>query len=92
MQLKKLFILLAGVATFTATAVTPRLENNVDMSECQRWVDSVYNSMTERQRVGQLVFPKVVTTQGANTKATLKNLIDNGAVGGIIFTEGSIEQ
>lgn len=70
---------------------TPRLEQNTDMIACNRWVDSVYNSLNERQRIAQLVFPKVVTTQGATTKSALKRLVQAG-VGGILFTEGSIAQ
>lgn len=69
-----------------------RIVASSDTKACQRWVDSVYNHMSERERVGQLIFPKVVPTLGANTKAQLKKLIDEGHIGGILFTEGSIEQ
>lgn len=74
------------------TAKTTRLAEKANMDACQRWVDSVYNSLTLKQRVGQLVFPKVVPTQGANSKNSIKRLIDNGYVGGFLFTEGSVAQ
>ena len=94
MKRKSFYILTALLAfgLLTVNARTTRFVQQADMNACQKWVDSVYNSMSERQRVGQLVFPKVVTTQGANTKATLKRLIEKGNVGGILFTEGSVAQ
>lgn len=87
--------ILAAVAACTAvpaSAKKTRLESQADMKACRHWVDSVYNSLTERQRVGQLFFPKVVTTQGNTTKAALQRLVEKGQVGGLIFTEGSINQ
>lgn len=79
---------LTAIVAVGAKAVKPRLVSETDMKACNHWVDSVYNSMTERQRVAQLVFPKVVPTQGATSKATIKRLVENGQVGGLIFTEG----
>lgn len=89
----KTTILLFTISAFlTVSARTTRLEQGVDMKTCQRWVDSVYDSMTEKERIGQLVFPKVVPTQGANSRAAIKRLVENGNVGGLLFTEGSIAQ
>lgn len=91
---KKIAVALLPIVAILTTAYANdiRLEKNIDETACQKWVDSVYNSLTERQRVGQLIFPKVVTTQGANTKSALKRLVEQGGVGGILFTEGSIAQ
>lgn len=93
--MKKLIIntIIAIFAAGTMAASTPvRLAKDVNTAAMEHWVDSVYSTLTLRQKVGQLVFPKVVTTQGENTKATLKKLIDKGHIGGILFTEGSVEQ
>ncbi len=65
---------------------------NVDTRAMNRWVDSVYNSLSERQRIGQLVVAKIVPTQGATTRATIDRLVKTSEIGGILFTEGSIEQ
>lgn len=92
MKYKKIFVLtLLALAALSAGAAN-RLEKGVNMTACRHWVDSVYNSMTEQERIGQLVFPKVVPTHGANSKATIKRLVETGHVGGLLFTEGSIEQ
>lgn len=76
----------------TAAAVTPDLVKNADTKAALRWVDSVYDSMSERQRVAQMVFPKFIPTQGANSKAVLKRLVEEGQVGGLLFTEGTVAQ
>ena len=86
-----LLLFVAGSLTLSF-AKTTSLAKNADMKACQHWVDSVYNSMTERQRIAQLVFPKVVPTQGANSKSVIERLVKNGEVGGLLFTEGSIAQ
>lgn len=59
---------------------------------CNHWVDSVYNSLSPRQRVAQLFFPKVVPTRGDVSRAALRSLVKDNEVGGLIFTEGFIDQ
>ncbi|MDD5839237.1 MAG: glycoside hydrolase family 3 N-terminal domain-containing protein [Bacteroidales bacterium] len=57
--------------------------------EARAWADSVYATLTERQRVAQLMCPKVVTTRGANTLAQVRSLVKNEGVGALLFTEGT---
>ena len=75
-KLKSLAAVIAAItfAAVTATAVTPAIIKRTDTKACERWVDSVYRSMSDRQRVAQLVFPKVVPTHGANSRAVIKRL------------------
>ena len=49
-------------------------------AQADHWADSVYASLTERQRIAQLVFPKVVPTQGDASKATIRRLIQREGV------------
>ncbi len=60
--------------------------------ECKAWVDSVYDSMTERQRIGQLFFPKARPTDGESSKAQLRRFVSKYEVGGLLFTGCSLEQ
>jgi beta-glucosidase-like glycosyl hydrolase/CubicO group peptidase (beta-lactamase class C family) len=89
-------IIAAALATLitsvNALGVTPKLVKNADMAKCQHWVDSVYNSLTLKQRVAQLVFPKMVPTYGEKTRAALRRLVETNNVGGLLFTEGNIDQ
>ena len=45
----------------------------------------VYASLTERQRIAQLVFPKVVPTQGDASKATIRRLIQREGCGDLLL-------
>lgn len=58
--------------------------------ECHEWVDSVYDSLSERQRVAQLVIGHLSPTGGQSSKALIKKYVDNG-VGGLLFSKGSVE-
>jgi len=48
--------------------------------------------MSERQRVAQLIFPKVDPRGGASSHALIKKLVQTNGVGGLLFSGGSIEQ
>lgn len=91
-MLKRLFaILTAGAVAYGAWAVTPNLIKNSDRAACARWVDSVYSTLTPRERVAQLIFPKTMPAQGNNSKAAIKRYAENG-VGGLLFTAGTLDQ
>lgn len=63
-----------------------------DSPQCRRWVDSVYNSLDERQRVAQLMVPNVTPAQGKASEATISKLVKDYQVGGLLFSEGSLNQ
>lgn len=91
-MLKRLLPATLAAIAITATAITPHLETTVDKAACDRWVDSVYNSLTERQRVAQLIFPKTMPAQGPGTMAAIKRYIEKNDIGGLLFTAGTLEQ
>ena len=61
-----------------AGAVTPNLEKKEGRAAV-RWADSVYNTLTERQRVSQLVFPTINPKGGASSKAIIKKAVSTDA-------------
>lgn len=61
-------------------------------AKCDRWADSVYSTLTERQRVAQLIFLKVGPDRGDEAKAQIKRLVATNAVGGLLFAHGTLEQ
>lgn len=87
---KHIVTLMAGLLFCSAApaVVMPNLTRN-RQAEADRWADSVYASLSERQRIAQLIFPKVVPTQGDASKATIRRLIQREGCGGLLFTEGS---
>ncbi len=77
-------------AALAAVAVRPTLATRTDTRACERWVDSVYNSLSERQRVAQLFCPKI-DPRRADARQTALRYTEAG-VGGLLFSEGSLEQ
>ncbi len=80
-----------GFAT-TVQAVEPMLVKNSDKVACERWVDSVYKTLSERDRVAQLIFPKIVPTQGENAKSAIRRFVQKNKVGGLLFSAGKLDQ
>lgn len=78
------------VVSLAAVAVRPNLVSRGETRACERWVDSVYDSLDERQRVAQLFCPKI-DPRRADARQAARRYVDNG-VGGLLFSEGSIEQ
>ncbi|TBW29238.1 glycoside hydrolase family 3 N-terminal domain-containing protein [Gramella sp. KN1008] len=53
----------------------------------KRWVDSVYNSMSLERKVGQL-FMASIWSQNNNEADTIRKLIKENHIGGLIFSKG----
>ncbi|MFH1005604.1 MAG: glycoside hydrolase family 3 N-terminal domain-containing protein [Bacteroidota bacterium] len=51
------------------------------------WADSVFNSLTPKQRIGQLFMVAAYSNEKTDT-AKIKKLINNCGIGGIIFFQG----
>lgn len=91
----RLFVLLFPLivsACTVADANSKSVIGQIESAACRHWVDSIYNSLTERQRVAQLVFPKVAPNQGDATRAAIKRFVETNHVGGLLFSKGSLSQ
>ncbi len=87
-----IILLLASIVTMSGRAATPTLLTKVDQTKANRWVDSVYNQMTQTQRIAQLFFPTVDPKKETESKIYVKRLVGDNQVGGLLFSEGSIMQ
>lgn len=61
-------------------------------AEAEHWADSVYNTLTERQRVAQLIFPTVNPREGDASKALIKSFVQTNDCGGLLFSKASLSQ
>ncbi|SEQ40778.1 beta-glucosidase [Hyunsoonleella jejuensis] len=59
-----------------------------DLEAQIKWVDSVYNSMTLKERVGQLYMVQVMSNQNSVIKNRVIKLIRENHIGGIIYSNG----
>ncbi|MCM1021376.1 MAG: serine hydrolase [Muribaculum sp.] len=92
LNLTKLICALSLSAFLTVDAAVPTLLKQTDNAERDRWVDSVFNTMSPQERVKQLFMPVVDPTNIAVAKKTLYNHIVNNSVGGILFSGGKARQ
>jgi len=59
-----------------------------DIEAQQRWVDSVYNTMTLKEKIGQLFMVDVFSSHPQKDIDRVKELIKEYHIGGIIFSKG----
>lgn len=89
--MRNLFLLLFCCVCFFP--VSARMQVNlyqaVDSAKMNAWVDSVFDSMTLEERIGQLFVLGVDVSTSQNNKIILKNYVENLKIGGILFTHGT---
>ncbi|MDE5744874.1 MAG: hypothetical protein K2H84_04335 [Paramuribaculum sp.] len=88
-------IIFLGAPTFIAPAYTPeaagkRKPNLVQGADAARWADSVMNTLTLRQKVGQLFVPRLDVFDNPAGHAALKKMVTTGEVGGFLLGKGTV--
>ena len=89
--MRNLFLLLfCCVCLFSVSARTQvNLYQAVASAKMNAWVDSIFNTMTLEERIGQLFVLGVDVSTSQNNKIILKNYVENLKIGGILFTHGT---
>lgn len=59
-----------------------------DQGKAKVWVDSVYNSLSPEERLGQLFMVAAYSNQGENHITEIAGLIEDYKIGGLIFFQG----
>ncbi|RLD30041.1 MAG: beta-N-acetylglucosaminidase [Bacteroidetes bacterium] len=59
-----------------------------DFEAQQKWVDSLYQSMSLKEKIGQLFMVQVFSNQDEKTKNNIINLIKEHHIGGLIYSLG----
>jgi beta-N-acetylhexosaminidase len=90
-----ILLILAGLVNFSYTQAQTganKTESAGKMqSPSQRWVDSVYNSLNEEQRIGQLFMLAAYSGGEKYNRSFIENAIKNNYIGGLIFMQGTAE-
>lgn len=71
-----------------AQEATPNPLLTKDATLQQKWVDSVYNAMTLKERVGQLFMVQVFSKNDGKANSKIVDLIKNEHIGGVIYSTG----
>ena len=78
-------LLCANVLFVNSQSIDPLL--SIDKQNQIKWVDSVYNSLSLDEKIGQLFFVQTTSKKSNNSKEVIK-LINNYKIGGIILSTG----
>ena len=88
--MKKVLVIILGMIASWANAqqIDPLLQTSGDQLAQVAWVDSIYNSMSLQEKVGQLFMVDVFSQDPKAKTNKVKDLIANYHLGGIIFSKG----
>ena len=81
-----LFFLLSIVFNSLTAQVDPLLAD--DIIGQKKWVDSVYNSLSLKQKIGQLFMVDAFSSKGKAEQNRIAKLVEEQEIGGIIFSKG----
>ncbi len=80
------FVFLIGCICLKAQTADPLLAE--DITAQRHWVDSVYNSLSLKEKVGQLFMVDVWSAKEKPHTDRIKKLIEEYGLGGVIFSKG----
>jgi len=87
----KLIFCLIFILSFSISTLGQHSEHPLahqDIQAQRQWVDSLYNSMTLEERIGQLFMVQVFSNQDLKTKQKIVKLIKEYHIGGLIYSKG----
>ncbi len=76
---------------FILTLFSFSLKSNAH-PEKQKWVDSIYTSLNEEQRIGQLFMVAAYSGGPKANREYIEKLLKNRQIGGLIFMQGTAEE
>ncbi len=82
--------LIVAIISIPVWSVTPSFLQKGDVAARDRWVDSVYNSMSPRERIGQLFVPVVYFNGNSQYRDYIRQLVEEKHVGGLLFGHSTI--
>ena len=85
----RLFYILFLFSFFTSFTQSPL--TTIDESNQKKWVDSVYQTLSQEEKIGQLFTVWVATRYGKEEIDHISNLIKKYNLGGLIFSLGNIK-
>ncbi len=88
--MKWLLVVFAFAKAYTSTA---QLTNNnplqaKDHVAQNKWVDSVYQSLDTKEKIGQLFMVDLFSNKGKAHEDRVRKLVEKNKIGGIIFSKG----
>lgn len=82
-------IVFCFVSYYAVAQVEPALFARADKAKMNAWVDSVFKSMSEDERVGQLFMVIVDPLSDAENMQKVRGYIQTSKIGGVLFQKGN---
>ncbi|QCK14165.1 glycoside hydrolase family 3 N-terminal domain-containing protein [Mangrovivirga cuniculi] len=82
----RLYFLLSLLTIFFTKAQDPLAADDVQAQD--KWVDSVFNSLSPDQRIGQLFMVAAYSNKGQSHQQYLDKLVEENHIGGLITMQG----
>src|SRR4051812_39491073 len=79
-----IFFIIAFKSFFVSAGNTPVY----DSPAARQWADSILETLTYKEKIGQLFMVDAYSNRDATHQAQIKALIDSFAIGGLIFFQG----
>lgn len=87
-----LFVLLGVVFILGTQECIPQERTNEPQTKAELWADSLYNTLSEDERLGQLFMIRAHSNLGDDHIANVEKLIKTYQVGGLCFFQGTPEK
>ncbi|WP_203256822.1 glycoside hydrolase family 3 N-terminal domain-containing protein [Hyunsoonleella ulvae] len=86
--MRHIFYILCIVSCVVSAQESTHPLVTTDAEAQTKWVDSIYNTLSLKEKIGQLYMVQVMSNQDAATKNKIVNLIHKHHIGGIIYSNG----
>ena len=90
--MKRILIVMLAIASLEYSFTVPHGGSTVSAADANQWVDSVFQTMTEDQKIGQLFMIRAHSNLGPDHIAYVKRQITDYYVGGLCFFQGTPER
>ncbi|MBT8245918.1 MAG: serine hydrolase [Winogradskyella sp.] len=81
-----IFLLIFSLSFSQEETPNPLLSDNIEVQ--QKWVDSIYDAMTTKERIGQLFMVQAFSNKGNKHENEIAALVKNYNIGGVIYSKG----
>ena len=81
-----IFFLSFGLLSSQEETPNPLLSEDIEAQ--QKWVDSIYDAMTLKERIGQLFMVQAFSNKGFKHENEIAGLVKNYHIGGVIYSKG----
>ena len=83
-----LFILSLVGCVLCANAAPAPINERLQSADCRHWVDSVFSTLSLKERIGQLFVYTIAPQQDKQNLELLRKVVEDYKVGGLLFSGG----